>query len=269
MTATAVHPSAPAEVDPRFEQRRRQVVEERRRRWVRRGLVVAALVAVAVGAWALTRTAVLDVDALEVVGADRTGVDGVVTASGIAVGDPLLDLDLDGVATDVEALPWVARATVERDWRSGMVRIVVQERQPAAALVAGEQLAVVDAGGRVLAVGPRARPAPAAAELAQVEVEVIPAPSAVVDERTASLVAVATSLTPGVRSRVVAIRSSGEDVELVLQPTGTVRFGPAVDVEEKVRTLQTTLAEAQLDCLAVIDVRVPDTAVLTREPTCA
>jgi cell division septal protein FtsQ len=149
------------------------------------------------------------------------------------------------------------------------VVLTVVERQPAAVVQAGEQSAVVDRTGRVLAVTP-----PAVDGLAVVEGVGLVEPGAVLDPRGQDLVRVAASLTPGLRSRVAVVRpaeGADDEIELVLTPDGVVRFGragAAAEIDEKVRTLATVFAEAQLDCLATVDVRVGDTAVLTRDPTC-
>lgn len=267
MTTTVPRERA-GEVDPRFEARRRQVAADRRRRWVRRGVVLGAVVAVLAATWGLTRTGALDVDVIDVAGAARLDHATVVQASGVAVGDPLLDVDPADAAAGIEALPWIADAVVERDWRAGHVRITVQERTPVAAVVAGAAVGVVDADGHVLAVGSLDGPPPAADGLVRVEGPALGGEGTTLDPVALPLLEVASALTPGVRTRVVAVRPAGDEVELTLQPAGTVRFGPAEDVAEKVRSLQTVLAEAQLDCLAAIDVRVPDTAVLTRDPAC-
>ena len=76
-------------------------------------------------------------------------------AAGIGRGQPMVDLDAAGAARRVEALPWVASASVHRSW-PGTVRVDVVERVPAVAeplqaggfrLVDGEGRAIADAPG--------------------------------------------------------------------------------------------------------------------------
>ena len=107
------------EVDHRIAQRRRQVAADRRRRWLRRTGAVAAVLALVAGAAALTRTPLLDVDELLVRGHVRTPEAAVLAARGLAVGDPILELDEAGAEAAVRALPWVADADVSRSWRDG------------------------------------------------------------------------------------------------------------------------------------------------------
>ena len=279
-------------VDPRIAQRRRQVTADRRRRWLRRAGAGVALVALLAGLAALTRSPLLDVDAVEVRGAVRTTDDAVVEASGLRVGDPILELDEGAAAAGVAALPWVADVEVHRAWRDGRVEIVVTERTPAAVVATDATWVLVDASGRALAVvdRPPAPPAPpegqapdpAAVAAHEDPAAVLPeaaglpvlvgpgavAPGEALPPEAAPLLDVAAQVPPGVATRVAAVRAEEADVVLDLRPGGRVVLGPATDLDVKLRTVTTVLAEADLTCLAAIDVQVPDTAVLTRESGC-
>jgi len=48
-----------------------------------------------------------------------------------------------------------------------------------------------------------------------------------------------------------------------------VRFGPATQLDAKVRSLRTVLDQVDLTCAALIDVRSPGSPVLTREEGCS
>lgn len=257
-------PSQDERVDPRIEQRRRQVSAARRRRRQRRVAAALVLVALAAGAWALTRSSLLEVTELEVGGADRTGAEAVLAASGIETGDPLVDVDLGAARRSVEALPWVAEAEVNRRWTARSVIIEVRERSAAAAVATEQDAAVlVDRAGRLLEAVPNAGDLPL--------ITGVPAgaPGEQLDEAGDDVLQVAAELTEGVRTRVSQVRpAEGAGVELVLAPRGRVVVGAAEELDAKVRTLQTMFAAADLSCLATIDVRVADTAVLTREEPC-
>jgi len=128
---------------------------------------------------------------------------------------------------------------------------------------------VVDQEGRVLEFAPPGAALLHGGDLVVIEgLPTAPAGATLGPEAHAPL-AVAAALTPGVRTRVEVVRAAGDEVELQLRPDGRVELGTTDDLQEKVQTLQSVLAEVDLSCLAVIDVRVPDTGVLTREPTCA
>ncbi len=251
-------------VDPRIAARRDDVAQAQRDRVRRRlGVLVAVLVVVLV-AGALTRSPLLDVDDVVVVGAERSDVATLSRASGIRTGDALVALDLDRAVAGVEAEPWVLDARAERDW-SGAVRLTVVERTPAAILDAGAAgWLVVGEDRRVLAVTTAPPDLPVIEGVAPVAVgdQLDPATQGVID--------VVRVLTPALRTRVVVVRSAGpDDIELVLQPTGTVHFGPATDLDERIRSLEAVFAQVDLACVDRIDLRLADTAVLTRVPACA
>lgn len=264
----------PPAVDPRIEARRLAVDAGRRRRRWRAVLAVAAVVALGAALWGLSRSPVADVDHVEVRGVQHASVEEVVAATGIAAGDPLLDLDPGALASSVEALPWVAQAQVSRHWRDGRVVVEVLERTPVAVVDHPTAWALVDAGGHVLALAPRPEGdagapeavLPAAAGLPRVQgVEPVPAGAALATEQAGPALEVAAALTPGVAEALGAVRVVEGRPELVLADGGTVRLCDTSDLDVKLRTLATALAEIDLTGLATIDVCLADTAVLTRE----
>ncbi len=137
-------------VDPRIRRRRAEVRQAQGRRRLHRLLFVLALVSLAVMVWLALRSPLMAVDSVGYEGLVRTPLAEVEAAAGVAVGEPLIDVDTAAVAARVEALPWVAEARVTRSW-TGSVVIEVTERQPvAAALAAPDVWVLVDAEGRVL-----------------------------------------------------------------------------------------------------------------------
>lgn len=82
-------------------------------------------------------------------GRAETPKDDVLRALGIATGDPILALDLEAAQARLEALPWIARASVSRRL-PGTVFVRLVERRPIALWQHRGRLAVVDAEGRVL-----------------------------------------------------------------------------------------------------------------------
>jgi len=78
-----------------------------------------ALVVLTAGAFAATRSVLLDVDEVLVDGVgDRLDRLLVVEVSGIRTGDPMVDVSSEAAAHRVATLPWVAEAKVVRDWRA-------------------------------------------------------------------------------------------------------------------------------------------------------
>lgn len=116
-------------MDPRIAARRRAVQESHARRNLGRLFVLLGIAAVAAAVvWAF-RSPLLSVQDIAVDGATNADVDGLLEQTGVVVGTPLMDLDLDGAATAIESDPWVVSATVGRDWPNGVV-VSVLEREP-------------------------------------------------------------------------------------------------------------------------------------------
>lgn len=141
--------------DRRIRERRRQVAASRVRR--RRLQVLGALLAIglALGLVRLARSPLFGLTSIQVEGVAALSRDQVVAASGLRLGEPYLAIDLGAVERRLEALPWVAHATAVRAYPSGL-KLLIQERQPTAALSAGHAgYWLVAADGTVLAQVPR------------------------------------------------------------------------------------------------------------------
>jgi cell division protein FtsQ len=255
-------------VDPRMRSRRIAVRRHAGRRRLRLVTLVLALAAAAVGAVVLTQSPLLDVDRLGVSGADHTAPDDVVGASGVRIGDPMVGVDPGDVRRRVGELPWVDQVTVRRVWPS-TVEIEVTERSVAAVVqVTDDRAALVDAGGRVLSIEPRAGDAAAdpAGPLVLTGVsgrveegELLPA-----DARDALTVAdrVAERM-PGV------VASVSIDLDAALVAGGTIRFGSTEELDDKVTAAKTVLDAVDTACLETLDVRVPGSPALTRNQRCS
>jgi cell division protein FtsQ len=253
-------------MDPRIHRRRVEVrrQEGRRRLRVLVGITVVALLAA--GGWAAVGSRALDVDHIVVQGVVHTPISAVAPAAHVRRGERMIDLDLAAAARGVGALPWVGRATVEREW-PGSVRIRVVERAPAAVVPAAQGgSALVDAAGRVL--DDVAAPPPGLAVLDGLGAAGPPGTSLSADAAAALSVAVA--MPAELRSRVLDVGpvggTSGE-VELRLPANATVRLGSAEDLQRKFDAVRAVLAQVDLRNLAVLDVRRPDSPVLTRRET--
>ena len=118
-------------VDPRMRARRIAVIRAEGRRRLRVLAVVLGLVLLAVAAWGISRTPLLDVDRITVTGTGPANRAEVLESSNVSVGLPMLFLDIDEAQRSVESLPWVRSAQVWRDWPA-TVRITVEPRVPAA-----------------------------------------------------------------------------------------------------------------------------------------
>jgi len=265
--------------------RRIRVRRDAGQRRLRRLTLVLAALALVVGAAVATRSSLLDVDRVEVTGAEQTSAEAVLRAAAVEPGEPLVSVDLEAAARRVEQLPWVDDVTVARRWPS-TVEVQVSEREPVAlAQLTGAHDALVDAEGRVLAV--ERRPADGGDDEAGAEGEGVPgggAPAGLAslvvltdvdgpvveggtledDARQALRVALAVAeRMPG------AVTSVSTELEAELADGGIIRFGDAERLDAKVTAAKTVLDQVDLSCLAVLDVRVPGSPALTRHQGCS
>lgn len=249
-------------VHPRMRLRRIEVERDAGRRRLRRvatalGIVVAVLAAVT-----LVRSPLLDVDELRAVGGKHTTTSEVLAAAGIDRGDTMLTIDTGAAERRIEALPWVADATVSRRW-PGMVAVKVRERTATAAVrITDTRWAEVDGSGRVLAVGdaaPEGMPAVTGVEGRIAEGDDLPSVAA----DALRVLDAATEAVPG------AVLEVDTDLDVTLGYGAVVRFGSVDDLDDKVAALTTVLERAQLDCLATLDLRAPGSPALTRYAGCS
>jgi len=255
-------------IDPRIEARRQAVHGERRHRLRRRLLAVAIAVTVLVALFGVTRSPLLDVDAVTVAGNRQTDAAALRRASGIQVGDRLVDLDLGRAEAGMRELPWIRDAVAERSWK-GTVELRVTERSPVAALLVAPagtapSWVLVDAERRVLA--------PLATEPTELPVVAgvaAAAPGQRLDPALSDALTVAQALTPGLRRRVAVVHAVDENtVDLTMRPAGVVHLGTTDDLVQKVQSLQTVFGQVDRCQTVQVDLRVPDAPVLTRDRGC-
>lgn len=247
-------------IDPRIRQRRIAVRREEGRRRLRLLVGLATVTGLVFSGWAATRSPLLDVDGIDVVGALRTQREELVAASGISFGQAMVDIDEAGAVAGVSSLPWVLTASVARRWPDSVV-IEIVERAPVAAAPAADGWAVVDATGQVLALV-----ASSPSDLLALDgIAAAGPPGSVLGGSAAELLAVAAAVPTELRPLVTAVQAGDQGgVELRLQPAGTVRLGPPRQLAEKFRAALTVLGQVDTQSLATLDVRIPESPVLTR-----
>jgi cell division protein FtsQ len=263
MSTTGPDSGARVAIDPRMRARLIAVRRDAGRRRLRRLAVVVTGAAVAVIGWLLTLTPLLDVDRVEVGGAIRLTPDGVRAVSGLDRGDPLLRVDTGDVAQRVERLPWVSDAKVERRF-PGTVAITVVEREPAAVVSHGGQLALADEHGRILDSVASAPRGLVVVDLAAA----VPAPGERVPSDVRGALELATRAADELPSAVQAVRADSGGVALALAEGGSVHLGSLDDLDAKLMAVAAVVDQVDLRCLAVLDVRVPASPALTRQPGC-
>lgn len=241
-------------IDPRIRERRVAVLRaqgRRRLRWMIGLLVVTALAA---AAWAVTHSALLDVERVRVTGTQQATPAQVRVAAGVEPGDALLFVDTGGIARNVERVPWVDKARVERSL-GGEVDIHVTERRPAAWARRGPDLvALVDAHGRVLA--DAAEPSPNLAEIAGLSA--VPEAGHGVDPAVADVLE---QLPPALGLRTTRVTVQNGQVTVALRDGPEVRLGSPRRVPAKARAAIAVLSSTTAAPPRYIDVRVPGAPV--------
>ena len=225
--------------------------------WVPVGLLVLGA-----SGYAATRSSLLDVDHITVEGAGiRVTERTVIDAASIDLGQPLLDVDLDAVDGRLTALPWVADATVRREW-SGTIHLRILERSPVAVAVdpAGEQV-LLDAVGAVLeSVVPGTVADPT---LPHIRVDAFGPPGSRV-MGIGPLLRAAEAVPPDLGAWIVALAPTGDGVRAELIGGAVADFGFSDDYRDQARALATVLTRVTLTCLREVDVSIPDNPVVRR-----
>lgn len=224
--------------------------------------IPVALLILVVLVYALTRTSLLDVDRIEVEGAGPRVTEWAVReVAGIEVGQPLFDLDLGAVDGRLTELPWVAEATVDREW-SGTVRLRILERTPVVVAVdpVGAQV-LLDAVGAVLdAVDPGA---PVDPTLPHIRIDGFGPPGSRVSG-IEPLLRAAEAIPPDLGAWIVALVPTGDGIRADLVGGAVARLGFSDDYRDQARSLATVLTRVTLACLREVDVSIPDNPVVRR-----
>ena len=246
-------------IDPRIRQRRIEVQRTQGRRRLRVLLVLLAIVAVVAAAGAATRSPLLDVDHVTVIGAHHVTPRDIVRVTGLERQPQMIDLDSRALARTVERLPWIATATVKRQWPSTVAVTVVERSPVASAPDAAGGYAVLDITGRVLLV----QPAPGDL-LPVVGGPAAGAPGTRVAAAVRDGAAVAAAMPPALRPLIGAVNLTPTDIDLGLVHGGVARLGDRSNLAAKLDAVLTVLQHADVSGLSVLDVRVPAAPVLTR-----
>ncbi|MYG94082.1 MAG: FtsQ-type POTRA domain-containing protein [Acidimicrobiia bacterium] len=245
-------------MEPRIAMRRTNVRFRRRRRiWISVGLL-ALLVA---AGYAFTQSPLLDVDEIQVIGAQRTGAHNVIEVAGIELGTPLLGLDLAGARRAIAALPWVDQVRSNRTW-GGEITFDVSERTAVAQVWVNQKWALVDIAGRVLEVVPSRQRLPV------VLVGAVAEPGGWLSSVVVPLLEVSEALMPIAGRGIDSIAWQNDQVMVNLVGDQQVYWGGRENAEAKAVALATFLDKVNSNCYDKIDLSVPAFPVLTSNRDC-
>jgi cell division protein FtsQ len=217
--------------DNRFTARSRS----RRLRRVAYGVLAGLAVAAAAAAiWLLGWSSLTTLQTLRVEGADGPLEAEVWAAAEAPMGEQLIRIDTDAVATRVGEMAELAAVSVQRSWPRTLV-VSVTQRVPAATIRADGSWWLVDGSGVLF------RPA----DERPVDLPVFDAPAGdAADTTRAAGVAVLTSLPAAVRDLVETVSAhNAADIRMTLTTGATVRWGGPGDSADKAAVLLTLLAE--------------------------
>jgi cell division protein FtsQ len=254
-----------APIDPRIRARRIEVARTAGKRRLQRVFELGVVVLVAAGFLLALRSPLLDVERVQVAGAATTPSEAVVAAAAVDAGDQLVDVDVAAVGDRVAALPWVHTAHVSRSV-DGTVSIRVTEREPVAVARTGAGRLLVDVDGRVLGTV-RAHREQARGLVGVTAAEVTAGQGEWLPDHLSPALLLAQQLGTSVPGWVDEVRAAPELVATI-RSGGEVRFGDTSRLEAKLVAFGTIVGQVDLDCLAVLDLRLPGNPVLTREDRC-
>ena len=277
---------------PKISERRAEVEDQTQRSRTRRLMILTGLVVVVLLAFASTQSALLDVDEVRIVGAERVSTEYLRAAAGVELGTPILGLDTDEIEERLLLLPEVRTVSAATSWR-GVVTVEIIERLPVARLDSPDGTVVVASDGLVLSVIDR-RVEPADPTLAQdpdlgqeaTEVDLAPLPPGIaalpeiagamfVTERGEQIpevlndaLTVATELPGDIASITERIDITVDSLVLSTPGGGAISLGDARDLDEKFEAVRAFLAQVDLSCLETLNVRAPSAPVIRRAAGC-
>ncbi|MDP6868583.1 MAG: FtsQ-type POTRA domain-containing protein [Acidimicrobiales bacterium] len=230
----------------------------------RHGLVVAwvvfGLAVVGAGIFLATRSELLDVDEVRLVGVSSAlGEKAVLEALAVPEGSPMAGVDLDAASRRVAALPRVAGVELERDW-PGSVVVWVVERVPAVNASAPDgRLALLDADGMVI--DHVSVPEP---NLPIIRVDGVGRPGVRLPG-LGPLLDAADAVTDDLAPWIVALVPTAAGVRAELVGGVEVNLGMGNNYRDEMRALATILHRVELPCIVGIDVSVHDIPVVRRD----
>jgi cell division protein FtsQ len=223
------------------------------------GRLLAAVAAIALftaATWTTTRSALLDVDHIEVSGGALVTPDQASAGAGLRLGQPMVSVDTAAAERRLRSLPWVDTALVERAFPN-TVRVHLTERAASATAARPDGgWVVLDRGGRVLAERPdRAGDLP---EVIGAGTTPVPGASMIAARPALEVVA---ALPEELRRQLTNATIDGEAVTL---HTGLrqIRIGPPTQLAAKVAALSVLLERVGGRSVAFLDVRVPQAPVV-------
>jgi cell division protein FtsQ len=253
-------------MDPRIRQRWSAVRRHEGQRRLRVVVAVVGCALVTATTVAILHSPLLSVRQVSVSGGSHTSRQSVLRATGLDRHPLMVDVNTGRLEQRLYALPWVAKATVRRDWPS-TIGVSVRERVPAALVTtASGEWAVADRSGRVLlrSTGTPAAPPPLLPLPSFRGEEQLPAPGSQLPPSSAPALRVLGALRWPLIGQVSAVdvHPDGE-ISLTMGGGLVVQLGDASMLDRKLAATQTVLSQVRPSSARTIDVRVPEAPAVT------
>ena len=279
---------------PKFRERRAEVEDQTQRSRQRRLIVLAGLIALGLLGWAATQSALLDVDEVRIVGAERTSAAYLRDVAGVELGTPVLGLDTNTIEERLALLPEVAAVTVASNW-GGLVTVEITERLSVARIESADGTAVIAGDGLVLEIIERIPLGggtglsdtglsntdevgdPAPLEPLPPEIDVLPEIAGAmfstdrgrqIPDVLDDALRVAAVLPADISSVTDRIEITVDSLVLKVVGGGDIALGDARDLDAKFDAVRAFLAQVDLSCLDTLNVRAPSVPVIRRTPNC-
>ncbi len=253
------------EINPRIQERRIEIIRAKGKRRLRILLTVVLSVLLSMAAVLISKSSLLDVDEVVVVGADSELEELIVAIANIPKSKPILEVDTQSIMERIKRIPNIKGTKVSRSF-GGKVTISVTLRKPSVLLSNLGEWFLVDLDGRVLE---RVSELPPNLEYPIVEGNVDDLKVGEwVPEQALYAIELAANL-PSVLLADISFVSTNEGIELMLFGEGKILFGDNEALESKILAASTILEQVDLAELIHIDVRTPDKPVLCRAVECS
>ncbi|MBT95342.1 MAG: hypothetical protein CL431_05180 [Acidimicrobiaceae bacterium] len=254
-----------AEIDPRIQERRIEIIRAKGKRRLRILLMFILLILLSVAGLFISKSSLLDVDEIVIVGAEGELAEAILNQANISKSKPILEVDVTAVTSRIEEIPYINEARINRSF-GGKITILVSLRKPTVVLQNFGDWLLIDSEGRLLEriseMSPSLRYPVIEGNFSDLQIgEWLP-------EQALSAVELANNLPPVLLADTSSILP-GEEIELVLFGQGKVLFGNNQALESKIVAVSTILEQVNLAGLIHIDVRTPDKPVLCRSLECS
>ncbi len=204
---------------------------------------------------------ILRVDSVKAVGGTRTTAAEILEAAHVGLGSSMVLLDTGAIAARVEELPWIERASVERQWPTTLA-IVVSERKPVATTVNKHgKVVAVDASGRILGATQSRLGLPGLAILGKAGQVGSKLPAS-----AAPCLSVASSLPSAFSTQVQAIVCIRAHLQLVFPGPVAFELSLPTDLRKKYVAIASMISKVTFHSYDTVDVSNPANVTITPQP---